>query len=34
MWDFADGPVVETLPSNTGDTGFIPGPAAKFLHVS
>ena len=34
MWDFPDGPVVKTLPSSAGGTGFIPGPGAKFPHAS
>ena len=25
MVDFADGPVVENLPANAGDAGWIPG---------
>ena len=24
-WDFSDGPVVDNLPPNAGDTGLIPG---------
>ena len=34
MWDFPDGPVVKTLSSSAGGTGFIPGPGAKFPHAS
>ena len=28
--DFPGGPVVETLPANTGDVGLIPGQGAKI----
>ena len=33
FWDFSDGPVVKTSPSNAGDTGLIPGRGAKISHV-
>ena len=33
-WDFLGGPVVKTLPSNTGAVGLIPGRGAKIPHAS
>ena len=33
-WDFFDGPVVETLPSNAGGIGSIPGQGAKIPPAS
>ena len=33
-WDFPDGPVVKTLPSNAADTGSTPSPGAKIPHAS
>ena len=33
MRDFPGGPVVKTLPSNTGGAGSIPGQGAKIPHV-
>ena len=33
-WDFPDGPVVKTLPSNAADTGSAPSPGAKIPHAS
>ena len=34
IWDFPGGPVVETLPSNAGGAGSIPGRGAKIPHAS
>ena len=34
MGDFPGGPVVKTLPSNTGDVGSIPGWGGKIPHAS
>ena len=31
---FPDGPLVKTLPSNTGDRGSVPGQEAKIPHAS
>ena len=31
--EFPGGPVVENLPSNTGDVGSIPDQGTKILHV-
>ena len=33
-WDFPGRPVVKTSPSNTEDTGSMPGWEAKIPHVS
>ena len=33
-WDFLDGPVVKTSPSNVGGAGLIPGWGAKIAHAS
>ena len=33
-WDFSDGPVVKTLPSNAGGAGSIPGQGAKITYAS
>ena len=33
LFDFPDGPVVETLPYNAGVVGSIPGGEAKILHA-
>ena len=33
-WDFPDGPVVKTLPSNAADTGSTPSLGAKIPHAS
>ena len=33
FWDFSDGPVVKTSPSNAGNTGLIPGRGAKISHA-
>ena len=32
-WDFPDGSVVKTLPSNAGSAGSIPGWGAKIPHA-
>ena len=32
--DFPGGPVVKNLPSNAGDTGWIPGRGTKIPHAS
>ena len=32
--DFRDGPVVKNLPSNSGDTGLIPGRGTKISHAT
>ena len=32
-WDFLDGPVVKTLPSNAGDVSLILGWGAKIPHA-
>ena len=33
LWNFPDGPVVKTLPSNVGGTGLIPGGGTKVPHA-
>ena len=33
FWDFPDGPVVKTLPSNTESMGSIPGQGAKIPYA-
>ena len=33
-WDFHGGPVVNSLPSNAGGTGSIPGQGAKIPRAS
>ena len=32
-WDFPDGPVVKTSPSNAGGVGLIPCPGVKIPHA-
>ena len=34
MWDVPGGPVVKTLPFNTGGVGLIPVPEDKISHAS